>query len=183
MTADSRYSDTSIQPIYSSANEALEANLDLIDRASRQFNLSGHDRDDAYQEAAIAFLVHFPNFDPSRGVPLGGYMWPRVFGAVRHYVRDLAVERKAVKDVDPMDLDESTAAAPIDEEILDLDVEHFVRDLAPDDRALLLRRFWYDESASDIARSLGVSRQTIHARQRRLLNKGQTIIAPASAAA
>jgi len=182
VTATSEHPHASFQPTYSIASEALEANLDLIERASRQFKLRDPDREDAYQEAAVAFLMHYPSFDPSRGVPLAAYMWPWVFGAVRHFVRDLAVDRDFVQYLDPIDLDKPDPVSVYDE-VLDLDVARFLRTLPPEDRVLIVRRYWHDEAPVDIARSLGVSRQSIHVRQRRLLAQGQTIITAATAAA
>jgi RNA polymerase sigma factor (sigma-70 family) len=183
MTAIPEFPRTPAQPIYPSASKALEANLHILGRAASRFPMTRADREDVYQEAAVAFLTHYPEFDPTRGVPLEAFMWPWVLGAVRHFVRDLAVARDHLTyPDDPADLDRPDSISAYDA-VLDLDVERYLRALAPDDRALIVRLYWHDKMPVEIARSQGVTRQTIHARQRRLLALGHTSITATVAAA
>jgi RNA polymerase sigma factor (sigma-70 family) len=173
----------SVQSAYLSAQEALEANLHLLDRAARRYPMTRPDRQDAFQEAAVAFLLHYLDFDPSLGVPLKAFMWPWVLGAVRHFVRKLAVDGGRctyVGDLTGVDRPVFDAAYG---RVVDLDVERFLHALPPPDRSLITRLYWQDETLADIARSLGVTRQTLHARVRRLLASARTTIGPSNVTA
>lgn len=100
-----------------------------------------------------------------------------------HYVRGRATHRgRTVSSETIVGFDRADVDRPFDT-VVDQDVAKFLKSLDPADRLLVLRLYWRNESPSEIARSMGVTRQTIHARQRRLMTIAKTSIYPAHAAA
>lgn len=74
-------------------------------RAARRFADYGEPFDDLVQVARIGLLKAIDGFDPSRGIPFGGYAMPTVAGELRRHFRDhtwmLHVSRRA-KDLRPV---------------------------------------------------------------------------------
>lgn len=152
---------------------ALYENLALIKRAARCAGLHRQDIEDGEQVAAMEFLHRLPHFDPTRGVPLAGFMWPYVSGAVRHYARQLRLVRDHELPI-PED-GEGVPVAAADKVIpVDVDTRVFLASVGAVDRTLLFRRFWKDETLEVIAASMAVSRQTVHIRMQRLLRAATT---------
>ena len=65
-------------------NELLAAFRPMIQKAAGQAHLAAI-REDAAQEAALAFLWSVAHFDESRGVPFAGFAKAIVFGRVRTF--------------------------------------------------------------------------------------------------
>lgn len=148
----------------SEAADALESNLGLIHRAVGSVPMPEEFREDAFQEAAIAFLRQYPSFDPTRG-RLSTFMWPYLRGAVTHFLRSLARRPVYTDDADVLDLRVDFAAP----DLIDVDLAAFMGSLGAADRRLLVGLYWHDQSLSDVARGLGISRQTAHVRHKRLM--------------
>jgi DNA-directed RNA polymerase specialized sigma24 family protein len=94
---------------------------------------------------------------------------------VLHFVRDEARCPGCTSDDEILDTPVGS-----DPEFLDVDVERFMRSLDPSDRDLLVRRYRNDEPLSVVARSIGISRQTVHVRHKRLMAQGRDHLTPMS---
>lgn len=163
---------SSAQPTHPSAVQALEANLPLIRRAVQSVPMPAQCRDDAYQEAAAVFLARYASYDADRGT-VSTFMWPHLRGAALHFVRGEVRHATARSTDDDAVLDVRTTDEPT---CLDVDVERFLRGLSSADRTLVVRIFWDDENLSEVARSLGVARQTLHVRYQRVLTEARNVI-------
>lgn len=162
-------------PTTSAAAAALESNLGLLRKAVKSVRMPEEFREDAFQEAAVAFLRHFDAYDPDRG-KLTTFMWPHLRGAVLHFVRDQARRPMYTDDERTLDLRVDSTFT----DVVDIDVERFLASVSADDRDLLLRIYWLDEPPSAIARALGISRQSLHVRHQRLLTKARAHLFPLS---
>jgi RNA polymerase sigma factor (sigma-70 family) len=148
----------------SEAADALESNLGLIHRAVASVPMPEEFREDAFQEAAVAFLRQYPSFDPTRA-RLSTFMWPHLRGAVTHFLRSLARRPVYTDDSEVLDLWVDFATP----DLIDVDLTAFMDSLGAADRRLLVDLYWHDQSPSDVARGLGISRQTAHVRHKRLM--------------
>ncbi len=174
MTVVQLYPSTPARPTSAAANAALESNLGLIHKAVSSVPMPAVLREDAFQEAAVAFLTHYGAYDPKRAA-LSTFMWPHLRGAVLHLVRDEARQPTCISDDEILD-------APVvsEPEFSDVDVKRFMRSLGPGDCDLIVRMYWSDEPLSIIARSIGISRQTLHVRHKRLMAQGRDHLSPIS---
>lgn len=85
------------------ADELLAIFRPLIRKAAGQAHLATV-REDAAQEAALAFLWTVANFDESRGVPFEGFAKATVFGRVRTFF--LRERRRWRREILPFDKEE-----------------------------------------------------------------------------
>jgi RNA polymerase sigma factor (sigma-70 family) len=157
----------------SEAADALESNLGLIHKAVATVSMPEAFREDAFQEAAVAFLRHYASFDPARG-RLSTFMWPHLRGAVTHFLRSLA--RRPLYTADTQMLDMRVEFTP---DLVDVDVAAFMDSLGATDRRLLTGLYWQDQSLSHVARGLGISRQTAHVRHKRVIARAHQHFLPA----
>ena len=150
----------------SEAADALESNLGLIHRAVGSVPMPEEFREDAFQEAAVAFLRQYPCFDPARG-RLSTFMWPHLRGAATHFLRSLARRPLYTDDAEVLDLWVDFATP----DLIDVDLTAFMDSLGVADRRLLVDLHWHDQSLSHVAACLGISRQAAHVRHKRLMSR------------
>lgn len=182
------HSYTAICPTSDAANAALESNLGLIRKAVASVDVPADLREDAFQEAAISFLENYDRWDQSRA-RLSTFMWPHLRGAVTHMLRS---ERRApectgdddeldgLQSVTLRDLDPTwtTAVEAEDHAWLRTEVSRFMDGLDPVDRRVATDLFWGEQSTAEVARTTGVSRQSIHVRKNRICDLGRGFFAP-----
>ena len=90
------------------ANELLAVFRPLIQKAARQAHLAAV-REDAEQEAALAFLWSVAHFDEARGVPFAGFAKAIVFGRVRTFF--LRERRRWRREILPFDKEDEDGNA------------------------------------------------------------------------
>jgi len=150
----------------SEAATALESNLRLIRKVVGSVSMPEEFREDAFQEAAVAFLRHYPSYDPARA-GLTTFMWPHLRGAVTHHLRALARQPVSTDDAEILDLRVEFTTP----DFVDIDVAAFMVSLDAIDSNLLMSLYWQDQSLSQVARNLGISRQSAHVRHKRLMSR------------
>jgi RNA polymerase sigma factor (sigma-70 family) len=124
-------------------------------------------------EGAIAAVRAGMDYDPTSRVPFRVFAAKRVMGqAITRYRKEWTYARLRSdsyldRALDPCD----NEARRFSEE-----VELALSNLKPDDRRLLERLFWNQETEADVARSLGVSQQAVSKRKLSILRTLQRII-------
>ena len=129
--------------------------------------------------AREAFLRLLPSYDPRRGAPLGGYLWPRLRGAVDHLVVRPAYRYVPVGDL----LDKADCAPGADDTLLDKALllsdinalKHYLSTLPSKERSLLYDVYWDGLSMAEIARRQGVTRSAISQRHARILKRARAM--------
>lgn len=190
MTEESLSQRTSTCPISEAAKAALGSNLRLIHKVVSSVRMPDEFREDAFQEAALAFLDHYEDYDPNRAT-LSTFMWPQLRGAVTHFLRSEARFPACTDDDEVLDPSASDApkkdgkplAMARDLSIVDPDVMRFLRSLDVSDRTLLFELYWQDVPPSAFARSIGISRQSLHVRHKRLIAQARTQLSSVARAA
>lgn len=112
----------------------------------------------------MAFLRLYPAFRSDRST-LATFMWPHLRGAVTHYIRANARHPMSTDDQELID----SAIEFASPGLIDVDLATFIRSRDDIDRQLIGHLYWADETLSDAARLMGVTRQSTHARNARLL--------------
>lgn len=175
MLTDNSSPDPSSSQIQSAASAALESNLGLVHKAVASVNVPDVFKQDAFQEAALAFLEHFPDYDSGRGA-LSTFLWPHLRGAVLHFLRSEA--RFPVTTNDDRQLDSAALSVPKrnglalvpvpDEPAITFEVVRVLKKADEADRTLAFEMYWQGTSLSEIARRGGISRQSVYIRKKRL---------------
>lgn len=189
MTEESSSRSTPVPPISQTASAALESNLGLIHKVVNGVRMPDELRHDAFQEAALSFLDHYADYDLTRA-SLSTFMWPHLRGAVLHFLRS---EARFPACTDDGALLEGVASGTLKQNgkplalasnpDTDPGVTRFLKALDLPDRALLFDLYWCDVPLSTLARSMGVSRQSLHVRRKRLVSQARAQLSPAPPAA
>ncbi len=158
--------------------DALEANLGLLRKVVSSVRMPDEFREDAFQEAALAFLRLYPAFSPDRST-LATFMWPHLRGAVTHFLRANARHPISTDDQELID----SAIQFASPGLIDVDLAAFIRSRDDLDRQLIGHIYWADETLSGTARLMGVTRQSTHVRHARLLNAARDCLHPQSLSA
>lgn len=128
-------------------------------------------------EGAVASLQARSDFNTSLNVPLAAYVRMRVLGAViSRYRKEWSYAIRAGSA-----LLECHASAGWEERMVNhLDVRLSISGLPEPDRRLMERLYWGGETELEIARTLGVTQQSVSKRKRAILAKLRGALAQAA---
>ena len=120
-------------------------------------------------EAAIAALVAARDFQPDRNIPFYAYMKMRIMGQVlARYRKEWSYAlRQASTDryEEPGQNDGAERKALLKDEMVKV-----LGLLGSDDRRLIERLYWREETETEVARTMGLSQQAINKRKKSILN-------------
>ncbi len=124
--------------------------------------------DELRGEAAIASLLAIQAYKPELNVPFSAYVRMRIMGQVLTRYRkewSYSLRETASSQIE----DQSTEPPPQWQTLIEDEVQHALADLSPEDRSLIERLFWNEESEASIGRAIGVSQQAVNKRKRAIL--------------
>jgi RNA polymerase sigma factor (sigma-70 family) len=180
----------------------------MIKRLARNLSWDTESFKELLQEGTIAFIQALPNFNPNAGAKVSTFMYSRIQGAMLHWRRkELSASgcygpkrrgrnisifepvptmgNESGKGICVGDLieDENSSLSPFQQAhrslLRDL-VDRALMDLPVRQREAIRLLFWEDESPSDIAVSLGVSRPRVSILIRKALSHLRTGLAAAA---
>jgi DNA-directed RNA polymerase specialized sigma24 family protein len=117
------------------------------------------------------------DYVPSRGVPLGGFVYQRVLTrALTRYRQEWTYERRYAPDTGNGESDETrdcdgTMVAPEPMSCCHVDLQCALAALPPIDRAIIEQTFWHGRTETDLAKTMHISQQAVNKRKRLALVK------------
>ncbi len=171
--------DRTIKAMLLSRNEQA---LELLDREYGKLcrkialNILGNplDAEECVNDAYLAVWTHVPPVDPD---PLRSYLLKTVRNAaIQRYRTESAKKRNRRFDIPLNELEETLfSCTNVEEEVLKkelfLEIEAFLKALPTENRVLFVRRYWYSESVSDLAKDFGISEHNVVVKLARIRKK------------
>ena len=117
------------------------------------------------------------DFDPSRGVPLGGFVYQRVLArSLTRYRQEWSYARRhapapANSEGDEGPPRDGPAAPPEPAASGRAELLGALAGLSTLDRAIIVQTYWHDRTETEVARDIGISQQAVNKRKRLALEK------------
>jgi DNA-directed RNA polymerase specialized sigma24 family protein len=125
------------------------------------------------------------DFDPSRGVPLGGFVYQRVLArAFTRYRQEWTYARRHAPAPESGESDETrhfdgVEVAPEATPCCHADLHCALASLSDIDRSIIEQIFWHERSETDLAKTMHISQQAVNKRKHLALVKlGNTLCKP-----
>ena len=121
-----------------------------------------------------AYLGVWNTIPPQNPNPLRTYLFRIVRNlAIKKYHNKTAIKRNSIYDVSLDELESCFGKLDDDIETIELTeiINDFIGNLSKDERIIFVKRYWYAESVSDIAKLIGTNNHNISVKLSRIRNK------------